>query len=269
MRNEIREVSNIKTVGFGRMDDIRGIRTVFTTRHGPFGMGEMGVMGGMDFDRRKGENPRVIKSYEIISDHLGVRPSDIFVMNQVHGDRVLVLKEFPERDKMRGKIPADGVVTELSGMVLTVLTADCLPILMVDRKKMVIAAVHAGWRSSVMGIARRAVETMASALGSAPVDIVAALGPAIGPCCYEVGDDVVKQVQNAFTSSEDYIKSTKDGHVMLDLVGLNRQILIDAGLLAENIASSGLCTYCNPDDFYSYRREGPETGRMMGAIVLD
>jgi YfiH family protein len=239
------------------------IRRLFTTKKAT-------VKGGafLDFDHRKGDHRVVRESYEAAARWFGVNPSSIFVMRQVHGSDVLVLCEVPDPSRMRAAVPVDAVVTNRKGLVLTVLTADCLPILLVDPVRGVIAAVHAGWRSSVAGIARKAVDTMASAFGAVSADISAALGPAIGKCCFEVGPEVVVAVREAFGFGGNFIEMKANGKGMLDLVGLNRAVLMEAGVNDAAIETADLCTYDNDDLFHSYRREGEGTGRMLAGIMI-
>jgi YfiH family protein len=239
------------------------IKRLFTTKKSSAGGGSP-----LDFDHRKGDNRVVRESYEAAARWFGVGPSSIFVMRQVHGADVLAIRELPDRAGMRAAVPVDAVVTDRRGLVLTVLTADCLPILLADTKLRVIAAVHAGWRSSVAGIARNAVGTMMSAFGSDAGDITAALGPAIGKCCFEVGPEVVAAVREAFGFGGDFIEMKANGKGMLDLVGLNRAALMEAGLRESAIESADLCTYDNDDLFHSYRREGETTGRMLAGIMI-
>jgi len=246
------------------LTDERKVRYLFSTRGG--GPGEAAVL---DFDHRKGDEPAVENSYRAAADWFGVATSSVFVMRQVHGDTVTVLRETPEPSRMRAAIAVDGAVTDLPGLVLTVLTADCLPILLFDRAKKVIAAVHAGWRGTVAGIAEKAVNTMTSAFGSSPGDIAAALGPCIGKCCYEVGAEVIDAARSAFAFADDYITVKTGTSGMLDLAGLNRGALITAGLSPDAIGSADLCTYCHGDLFFSYRRENEGTGRMLAGIMIE
>jgi YfiH family protein len=239
------------------------IRCLFTTIEGRAD----GV--ALDFDHRKGDNPAVRSSYKAAADWFGVGASSVFVMRQVHGGEIAVIREFPDPSRMRAAIAVDGAVTDRAGLVLTVLTADCLPILMADRKRHVIGAVHAGWRSTVAGIARKAVSLMGAAFGSEPADILAALGPAIGRCCFEVGPEVVEAVREAFDFADDYIEMKTGGKGMLDLAGLNRNVLTDVGVPTDGIRSADLCTYCRDDLFYSYRRQGEGTGRMLAGIMIE
>jgi YfiH family protein len=239
------------------------IRRLFTTIKGPIDG------AALDFDHRKGDNPTVRESYEAAADWFGVGASSIFVMRQVHGAAIAVIREPVDPSQMRAVVAADGAVTDRVGLVLTVLTADCLPILMADPNRGVIAAVHAGWRSSVAGIAEKTVSLMNTVFGCEPADIFAALGPAIGRCCFEVGPEVVAAVRESFDFADDYLQIKAGGKGMLDLAGLNRSALTEAGLAAGAIWSADLCTYCRDDLFFSYRRQGEGTGRMLAGIMIE
>jgi YfiH family protein len=150
---------------------------------------------------------------------------------------------------------ADGFITSHAGEVVAVRTADCVPILLVDRRNLVVAAVHAGWRGTVAEIARHAVERASAEFGCRPEELEAAIGPAIGSCCFEVGDEVAAQFDPSL------IHSSAKPHI--DLIEANRRQLIRAGLRDEQIRHSGDCTFCAPQRFYSYRRQGAASGRML------
>jgi len=259
---EIREKSSIKAVGVESLDNLREIDYLFSTRGG------ISEMERLDFDRKGFNDTEVRRSYKAAADFFGVDAKDIFVTNQVHGNKVTSLIEKPKKDEMFGVVETDGVVTDLSKIVLVVLTADCVPVLMADVKAGVVGVVHAGWRGTVADISAVAVKTMVDSFGSKHEDIVVVFGPAIGPCCYEVGQEVVTTINEKFPSPRKYLLETEGENYRLDLFELNRFILKEAGVPDGNIFSSGLCTHCNPELFYSYRREGAETGRMMSAIML-
>ncbi len=262
MKVEIRKKLDLEVVGIKRLDNLGEIDYLFSTRGGT------SEMERLDFDRKGFNDGEVKRSYIAAANSFGVDVADIFVSNQVHGSEVLSLIERPKKNEMFGVIEIDGVVTNLSKIVLVVLTADCVPVLMADVKTGVIGAVHAGWRGTVAGISAVAVKTMVDSFGSKREDIVIVFGPAIGPCCYKVGDEVVETIKKRFSSSKKYLLETVGEGFKLDLFGLNRFLLREAGVPDGNIVSSGLCTHCNPELFYSYRREGAQTGRMMSAIML-
>jgi len=143
----------------------------------------------------------------------------------------------------------DALLENAAGAVVAVKTADCIPILLVDQRRRAVAAVHAGWRGTVARIAASAVAAMRDCFGSAPEDIHAAIGPGIGPCCYEVGPEVAAQFGER-------------GRAHIDLADANRRQLIEAGVTARRIYTSNLCTMCRPEEFHSFRRDKEAAGRL-------
>jgi YfiH family protein len=144
----------------------------------------------------------------------------------------------------------DALLENTPGSVVAIKTADCLPILLVDDRHRAVAAVHAGWRGTVAGIAQRAVEAMREQFGSLPGDLYAALGPGIGKCCYEVGPEVAAQFG-------------RQGRAHVDLAEANRRRLMDAGVTPERIYASNLCTMCRGEEFHSFRRDKEAAGRLF------
>jgi YfiH family protein len=158
---------------------------------------------------------------------------------------------------------ADIAVASDPELALTVRTADCVPILLADRRRRGVAAIHAGWKGTAAGAAPAAVRALAAQLGIDPRDIVAAVGPSIGPCCYEVGPDLAA----AFASHPDSPRwFSADARPHLDLWRATRDQLERAGVPAAQIHVCGLCTFDHPPLFHSYRREGPRAGRLVAAI---
>ncbi len=154
MKVEIRKKLDLKVVGVKSLDKLGEIDYLFSTRGGT------SEMESLDFDRKEFNDEEVKRSYIAAANSFGVDVADIFVTNQVHGNEVLSLTERPKENEMFGVIEIDGVVTNLSKIVLVVLTADCVPVLMADVKTGVVGAVHAGWRGTVAGISAVAVKTM-------------------------------------------------------------------------------------------------------------
>lgn len=150
----------------------------------------------------------------------------------------------------------DALLENTPGSSVAVKTADCLPLLFADPEHRAVAAVHAGWRGTAQRIAQAAVSSMAERFGTNPEKLLVALGPSIGPCCYEVGPEVTAQF------------GLGNGHARVDLGAINRAQLEQSGVRPENIYSSGLCTMCSPEDFYSYRREREHAGRMYSVIGI-
>ena len=186
----------------------------------------------------------------------------------------------------------DGLITDTPGLVIAVQTADCLPIILVDRKRRTVGVFHAGWRGTVKRIAEKGVGEMRKEFGSDPRDIVAAIGPGIQSCCYEVGDEVRRKFEMQFAYADNLFREVKEsdpvrekypllfltarapGHselpvkLFLDLVEANRRQLLDAGVPAKNIEADAPCTACHPELLFSFRAEKGITGRMMAAAGI-
>jgi hypothetical protein len=212
---------------------------------------------------------------EALAGYFGIRENRIASVRQVHGDAICVIGASEDEDLSRpGSISSfrdrecDALVTNRKGLAITVRTADCLPILIWDEDKKVIAAVHAGWRGSLKAIASKTVLTMRSSFGSRPADLWVGIGPAIGSCCYEVDGPVLSPLRMEFEYWKEVVRETEGGRGMLDLAGLNSRQLIASGVPSDRIAVAGLCTFCHADRFYSYRRDGHPAGGMINGIMI-
>lgn len=199
---------------------------------------------------------------------LGLGDAPVLAPRQIHSADVTVVRAND------GALPShvvagDGVVTDIPGVALMVLAADCLPLLLYDPVRRVAGAVHAGWRGTAGGIAATAVAVMRDGFGCDPADVWVALGPAIGRCCYEVGPEVVDAVA-AVTPLPlaDVCDPRPAGKAMLDLVAANTAQLRAAGVSAMHIGALDLCTACGVDRFYSHRRDGEPTGRAGAVIAM-
>jgi YfiH family protein len=159
------------------------------------------------------------------------------------------------------------MITSSAGIAIGVETADCVPVLILDLATPAVAAVHAGWRSTVKKIVQKTVKRMQDEFGSDPARLIAGIGPAIGPECYEVDEPVMVPVREAFPFWNEVAKPRGNGRWGLDLVKANMMELMQLGLQEENIHSIGFCTSCRKDLFYSYRAEG-RTGRMLSVIMI-
>ena len=215
-----------------------------------------------------GENRSDIISNRKILSSLFHAENDLhfIVANQTHSDniKVIELQKTKGWESLGDAIEdCDALVTHEKNIVLTILTADCVPILLFDREKKVIAAVHAGWKGTQSQILAKTVLKMKEVFACDPKDIIAGLAPSIGSCCYEVGEDVAKHffdTPGAFTK--------KGGKFMLDLPFINKKQLLQVGVLDENIEMSGLCTACEVERFFSYRKEQGCSGRFMSMIGM-
>jgi YfiH family protein len=215
---------------------------------------------------------------------LGAEKLSLIILKQIHSAVIWPFTSHP-KEACKG----DASLTKTPGLFLGIQTADCVPILLVDAKKRVVAAIHAGWRGTLARILEKTVGELHAQFQSNPSDLLAAIGPSIGPCCYEVGADLVTQFSSQFADAHEYFDEPHTGeepnplqwlnmmppghqpppkNVRLDLPKANRSQLLAAGLREKNIFSSGLCTACHPDLFFSYRKQGPRSGRMLSAIAI-
>lgn len=197
-----------------------------------------------------------------VAQALGSRRETLFAAYQVHGRSVTVVE--PETEP---RPECDVLVTSSAEKTLMLRYADCTPVLLADPKQGIVAAVHAGWRGSAVRAAGAAVETMRDAFGSQPGDILAGIGPAVGPCCYTVGQDVV----DAFADRPSLLSAagTADRR-RLDLWEANRLALVESGVPAAQIEVAGICTQCQAERFFSHRANGGQpAGRFAALIRLD
>lgn len=194
-------------------------------------------------------------------------------VRQVHGRGVRVLRDghSPDADD---RPDADAIVSDVPGLALTVLVADCVPILLVDRQLGVAAAIHAGWRGACRGIVGAAITTMADAMGSRPERLSAAIGPSIRPCCYEVGEELIDAFRAEGHAAADIdrwfsrVEAEAGTSLRLDVARANRDQLVASGLDPANIFDCDLCTKTFRETFDSYRADGAAAGRMAAMVVV-
>jgi len=203
--------------------------------------------------------------WKAVAEALGVISERLVTVNQVHGETIASVDEANYKGIRSAE--ADAMITNVRGIAIGVETADCVPILLVDPETPAIAAVHAGWRSTVKMIVRKTVERMRDEFGCEPSRMVAAIGPAIGPECYEVDEPVMGPVKEAFPFWMEVAIPRGNGRWSLDLVKANRIELVQAGLFEKNVHALGMCTSCRRDLFYSFRAEG-RTGRMLSVVMI-
>ena len=211
------------------------------------------------------------ESWRLAAASLGSTPDRVMRVKQVHGNAVRVLK--------RGQVPAhanelrpdgDAVVSNEAGLVLAVMVADCVPILIVDPVRGGAAAVHAGWRGTCAQVAPTAIAVMQREFGTNPADLIAAIGPSVGPADYEVGESLIEAFTKAGHSPAQldqwFSRTSPKPH--LDLWRANADQLAASGLARDHILICGLSTVAHPSVFHSYRVEGERAGRMAGLIVV-
>lgn len=193
----------------------------------------------------------------------------LMTLRQVHGASVHRVETATDgfRSEPHAKPAGDALVTSLGRQALAVFVADCVPALVCDPPNHIVAAVHAGWRGTAAGVLRATLETMRRLYGSRPDDLRVALGPAIGPCCFEVGDEVVERLLASDPGAGGCVVRASGRRPRVDLIEANRHQAMEFGVTAGRIRSIGLCTRCEPVLLESYRRNGPDAGRMAGIIA--
>ena len=210
-----------------------------------------------------------------LADAAGVSIERLLIPYQTHEDKILAIDEvflsLSNEEQLLQLNGIDALITNRKGVCIGVTTADCVPILLFDPEKKVLAAIHAGWKGTVQRIAAKAVSEMTGRYGCNPQHILAGIAPSISPEIFEVGDEVGKAfTDNGFDLSSISFRNQQTGKLHINLWEANRLQLVDAGLLSENIEVAGLCTYKDPDLFFSARRQTIHSGRMVtGGVITD
>lgn len=225
----------------------------FTTRHGgvspaPFESLNCGFTTADTHDN-------VLENNRIVYRHAGAAAENAARMGQVHGPEVKVVHSGGMYNH------TDGLITDKPGVMLCVQVADCIPLLLHDPVQNVVGAIHCGWRPIVAGIAEKALAIMKEHFGTDPETVAASMGPAAGPCCYEVGDDVAGELHPGSLIN-------RNGTVFADLKAELSRRLVDAGVGKNNLEVFADCTICNESLYYSFRRDGINSGRMLGFIMV-
>lgn len=235
----------------------------FTTR---LGGASRGKIEGLNLGFRVDDNPDAVRqNYRYIAQDLSLDYNQMVLSRQTHTDRIRLVTRADAGKGLTKEsdiFDTDGLITDLRNIPLVIFSADCTPVLLLDRKQKVIGAVHAGWRGTAEQIAAKAVSVMKEHYGSCPDDVLAAIGPSIGPCCFEVEWDTAQHFSSAFVTEK------SNGKYFVDLWAANRFQLTECGVPPENIYISQECTKCNPDIYYSYRVHRERTGRMAAVISL-
>ncbi len=239
----------------------------FSTRHG--GISE-GIYESLNLGMNRGDDKmRVIENWRRFLISCDIERKEFVCGNQVHKNTVHIVssKDLRPAYGPGELIEADGYVTNEPNVPLSIFTADCVPVLMEDKENHVIAAIHCGWRSTVSDILKSAIEKMRE-IGGNPETVVAAIGPSIDRCCFEVGGEVIEAVKNLLNEDAADLYEQRGDKYMLDLRGVVRRQLTMLGVRPENIENVGGCTMCNPKDFWSHRYTKGERGSQASIISL-
>jgi YfiH family protein len=218
--------------------------------------------------REGDEEFRVLSNWDRLATAFAIPLEQFLVVNQVHGDAIFVINQHGSYFSSRDELNYDAIVTTRANLAICIKTADCVPVFIVDKVKKVIAVVHAGWRSSALGICAKVIKLMQDQYRSEPADILAAIGPSIGKCCFEV-DQATADAFRGQNNSEFFLQQgPKKNKWMLDLPEANRRQILAAGVPESNIEVSGDCTTCNQDMFFSHRGSGGITGRQVNFMMI-
>ena len=263
----------------------------FSTRTGGVSIAYGGNALNLGFTKEDSRTT-VVRNRKLLLESLGAadkrgNPWPIVALRQIHSDIIHHVSRPPEHT-----LTGDGLVTSTPGLLLAVQTADCLPIILVDKKKHAVGVFHAGWRGTFGRIVEKGVGEMRRWFGTKPSDIVAAIGPGVHSCCYEVGEDFRGKFESQFSYADELFREEKSsdavhekypllfltarapGHselpskLFLDLVEANRHQLLSVGVPKKNIEALEMCTACRTDLLFSYRAEKGKTGRLMGAVGI-
>lgn len=256
---------------FQHLSKYREIYHFITTRNGGF--------SGQPYDSLNlgfhvGDNSKIVlKNRELLASELGIPLGNFTTAKQIHGRNVKIITE---NLKGCGSYNYDTVITETDAMItnvpnicLMVLQADCVPILFFDLKKKVIGVAHAGWKGTVLKVVQNTVKMLKEKFNCSTLDILVGIGPSIGPCCYEVGPEIISQIDRVFHNKKEYIyNETQSGTGYFDLWETNKIQLMQIGIPERNIEIAKICTCCNHILFFSYRHQRGETGRFGAGIML-
>lgn len=267
MEYKILRKNGVQYVAFNKLSEISFIQHGFSTRIGGI---SGGLYGSLNLGLKTADDEKnAVENIRRFATAVGVEEENLVLSDQVHKD---LIKVVGQEDRGKGYLRErdyhgiDGLVTNIPGIPLMTIFADCVPLFFVDPIQKAIGVSHAGWRGTVLKIGKKTVELMVKEYESNPKDILVVIGPSIGQCCYEVDKKVVDEFHQSFADTSTFIMPREEGKFQLNLWEANKIALKEAGILDENIGISNLCTGCNTDLFYSHRKENGKTGRM-GAII--
>ena len=253
------EINGIKLLRFSLLQPFtKSILHFSTTRHGvngaPFSMGSPGD-----------ENDVLsVRSREMLAEAMSVSPQQFVFCRQTHSNHVRIIRHIHNDNGFYSKQTAiqdnDSLITAEKNILLISLTADCVPVLLYDPEKQIIASVHSGWRGTARNILGRTIDEMMRSFSCLPADLFCCIGPSAGPCCYEVGENVWSEFSQ-FQQKETIFRKHNGNKYLLDLHEANRQIALSYGIPDAQIEKAGICTMCSNGLYHSARVDGPGSGR--------
>lgn len=238
----------------------------FCTRNGGASQDDYASLN-MSF-REGDEENKVLQNWGRLATAFDIPLEKFLVVNQVHSDDIFVINPSGDYFSSREDLNHDAIATSRKNLAICIKTADCVPVFFADRVKKIIAVVHAGWRSSALGISAKVVRLLHEIYGSFMQDILVAIGPAIGKCCYEVDATVANAFRKQKNNEAFLFPGARTNKGMLDLVEANRRQIMNCNIPERNIETSGFCTSCRQDLFFSHRGSGGITGRQINFMMI-
>lgn len=266
---KIKKVGEVEVVIFDNLVKTDMVKHCFTTRRGGVSNGFYASMN-MGLTRGEGQT-LVLKNYEILGEAMGFSKKNYVTSQQTHTTNVRRITA-EDRGKgvlrERGYSDVDGLITNESNIPLVIFGADCVPVFLLDTKKKAIGMAHCGWLGTGNRMAEHTLKAMIDAFGTDPKDVVAAIGPSIGKCCFQVDEPVVSLFRRNLDFADEIIFDDPEeaGKYRIDLWETNRRLLADMGV--KNIEIAGLCTMCDTERFYSHRKMRENRGVMAGIMEL-
>jgi polyphenol oxidase len=226
-----------------------------------------GELGGLNLGFRTSDDPQnVTENRRRLAQAMGITVSQLIFPKQTHSSNVVAVDENTQPDDLAD---TDALITNVPGLCICVMSADCVPILLYDPVNRAVGAVHAGWRGTVGKILTYTVQAMQQTYGTQPADLLAGIGPSISPDIYEVGSEVLEAARQAFGNTEGLIHNENgNGKGHFNLWEANRRQLTDLGVMSASVEVSGICTYLHHDRFFSARKSANQAGRFAAGIIL-
>ncbi len=248
---------------FDSLSSVKDIKHYVSSREGGHSLGEY---GGLNLSFKVGDDVELVTKNRVdLATVFDVSVDKLFFPVQTHSNHVKIVSS---KINISDLEDTDAIVTSEKGLLISVMSADCVPILLYDTQKNVIAAIHAGWRGTMGEIVRHTIEKMTEEFGVDPTTILAGIGPSISDEVYEVGAEVIEAVVRVYGSKDGIISREDNGKGFCNLWEANRIQLLRAGVKSENIEVASICTFKNADTFFSYRKSGNRAGRFAAGIML-
>lgn len=258
-----KEYSSLPIWQFDNFSSSKGIKHFVSSRHGGHSNGDFGAL---NLSFKVGDDPELVeKNRADLAAAFGISSDKLLFPVQTHSNNVKIVSSKTTPIELED---TDAIITSEKGLLISVMSADCVPILLYDLEKGVVASIHAGWRGTIGEIVKHTIEKMKEAYGVEASTIIAGVGPSISDEIYEVGEEVIEAVVRVYGSKEGIISKEKNGKGFCNLWEANRIQLLRAGLKTENIEVASICTFKNADTFFSHRKSGGKTGRFAAGIML-